>query len=441
MTETAAPSMTRGQLIALTAIVLAAFVVRYCYVRIAIVDNPLRGDAWQYFCYAWNLLKHGTFSLARPLSATVHPDSFRDPGYPAFLAALMVARGTGPEVYNALLLTQCLLGAATVGLCMSLARRWMTFGAACAVGILLGAWPHLISFAGYVLSETLLGFLLALALWLLDSALRRESRGLATASGLTFAAAALTNAVILPMAPLLAAIMIWKDGPRRALWVALLLACLLPSVAWMMRNVTLHGSAGAGGRASINFVQGSWPEYHQASFAAIQLGDPQAKAVMAAIDHEAQTMEANPSNGWSLMSQRLGSAPWRYAAWYASKPALLWGWDVAVGQGDIYVFPTFRSLFEDNAAFHAWAGICFLLNPWLGLLALAGTLFALRSSETPIALRWAAVVTLMATAVFCVLQAEPRYAIPYRGMEMLLAVFGIVSLRRVWVARRRAAST
>ncbi|NID16756.1 glycosyltransferase family 39 protein [Luteibacter yeojuensis] len=440
MSGTDSFSTTRGRTLVLAAIVLAAFVMRYSYVRIAVVDSPLRGDAWQYFCYAWNLLKHGTFSLARPMAENVVPDSFRDPGYPTLLAILMAVRGTGREVYDTLLLTQCLLGAASVGFVTSLACRWMGFGAACAAGVLGAFWPHLVGFAGYVLSETLLGFLIMLAIWLLDTALRRESRAMAIGAGLGFAGAALTNAVLLPMAPLLAIVMVRRDAPRRTFWVALLLAAALPSGAWMVRNLTLPAENSAGGRASINFVQGSWPEYHTAAFRAIQLGDPAAKAVMDEIDRETHAMQASPREGWSLMSQRMAADPLRYARWYASKPALLWGWDVAVGQGDIYVFPTFHSLFEDNAVFHAWAGICFLLNPLIALLALIGTIHALLSNKAPLALRWAAAIVAMATAVFCLLQAEPRYAVPYRGLEFLLAAWGIAVLGHLLATRWRRIS-
>jgi len=436
--QTAATRRSRERA-ALIAIVVVAFVVRVAYVRMAVVDDPLRGDAWQYFCYAWNLLKHGTFSLAGPSATIVPPDSFRDPGYPAFFALLMALRGTGREVYDALLLAQCVLGAATVGLCMALARRWMGFAAACAVGILMACWPHLVGFAGYVLSETLLGFLLALAIWLLDTAARHSSRPLGAAAGVAFAAAALTNAIILPIVPLLAIVAAWKCRSQRALWLVVLVAFALPCAAWIARNATLPPASSASGRAAINVVQGAWPEYHAAAFRAIQLGDPQAKETMIAIDAETRTMLADPAAGMKRIADRFALRPLHYAAWYARKPALLWAWDVGVGQGDIYVFPTFHSLFEDNAAFHAWAGVCFVLNPMLALLALAGCVAAICSSSPPAA-RWTAALLMMATLLFSLLQAEPRYAVPYRGPEVLMAVFGALSLHRWWVMRARPAS-
>ena len=430
----------RGSALFLAAICIAAFVLRYAYVRTAVVDDPLRGDAWQYFCYAWNLLNHGTFSLARPMATMVAPDSFRDPGYPVFLAGLMVLRGTGPAVYDAILLAQCVLGASTVGLWISLARRYWGAATAIPIGVLLAFWPHLVSFTGYVLSETLLGFLIALAIWLLDTSLRRRSISLAAMAGLTFSAAALTNAVVLPMAPFLGALMLWKDIPRRNIWLALVLTCTLPPAAWIARNAMLPPSTDAKARLSINLVQGAWPEYHRAAFDAIQKGDPQAKAIMTAIDEESRAMQSGWAEGLPLVWHRLSGDPWRYLGWYASKPALLWGWDVAVGQGDIYVFPTAHSLFEDSPVLHAWEGLCYVLNPWIALLALIGTVDALRRGSRPPGLRWMAAIGVLATLTFTLLQAEPRYAVPYRGVEMLLMACGASVLRDAWKRRSTHAS-
>ncbi|MEZ2418682.1 ArnT family glycosyltransferase [Luteibacter sp. RCC_6_2] len=440
MNNTAAAPMTHIRLLMLSAIVVASFVLRYVYVHTAVVDNPLRGDAWQYFCYAWNLLKHGTFSLARPLSGAVTPDSFRDPGYPVFFASLMAIRGTGREVYDTLLLVQCLLGTATVAIWISLANRYLGFAAAFATGILLGAWPHLVSFTGYVLSETFLGFLLASALWLLDTALRRRSRIIATASGLAFSAAALTNAVVLPMAPLLAVIMLWKDPSRRAFWLTFLIACTLPSAMWIARNTTLPTGTSANGRAAINLVQGSWPEYHTAAFSAIQLHDPHAQIVMATIDREASAMQFSWSQGLPLLWHRFSADPLKYVRWYTQKPALLWSWDVAVGQGDIYVFPTGHSPFEENVWLRAWEGVCFVLNPWLALLALLGVAQTLRSHQVPLVIRWTGAIVVLATVTFVLLQAEPRYAVPYRGMEIILAITAAITLCRAIAHRRASAS-
>lgn len=107
-TMTSSRVITRWQWMAMAGIGLLALLIRLAYVRTAIVDHPLRGDTLQYFAYALNLIDHHTFSLAPPGQTPV-PDSFRDPGYPSFLAALSVYFGREQAFYLATLDIQCIL--------------------------------------------------------------------------------------------------------------------------------------------------------------------------------------------------------------------------------------------------------------------------------------------------------------------------------------------
>ena len=45
------------------------------------------------------------------------------------------------------------------------------------------------------------------------------------------------------------------------------------------------------------------------------------------------------------------------------------------------------------------------------------------------------------TLVYSILQAEPRYSIPFRGIELLLAAYGASQLVRLAIARRTAVQT
>lgn len=81
----------------LLAITLFALILCWYHVSTAIVDGPIRGDAIQYYAYAWNLLHHGIFSKDIPVAASVIPDSYRDPGYPLFLALWMKLSGTATD--------------------------------------------------------------------------------------------------------------------------------------------------------------------------------------------------------------------------------------------------------------------------------------------------------------------------------------------------------
>lgn len=152
--EVASPTPTRLSrgwwLLALALVFLFALALRGYYLTTAMVYEPIRGDAVQYHAYAWNLLHHGVFSMAAPGSAQVLGDSFRDPGYPAFLALGMGLFGEFDAWYPAVLLAQGLLGALTVVLLMLAARGWLADRWLVGAGVLMAVWPHSITITSFL---------------------------------------------------------------------------------------------------------------------------------------------------------------------------------------------------------------------------------------------------------------------------------------------------
>jgi hypothetical protein len=115
--------------------------------------------------------------------------------------------------------------------------------------------------------------------------------------------------------------------------------------------------------------------------------------------------------------------------WYLSKPALLWAWDIRIGQGDVYVYPTRHSPFKTNMVWRSVSALCRSLNPWLFVLAILGGLLPFLPRQMTPPDRTAAALTLIfITLVYSVLQAEPRYSVPFRGLEIVLAVFATFRL-------------
>jgi 4-amino-4-deoxy-L-arabinose transferase-like glycosyltransferase len=428
------------------AIVALALLLRVLYIAMAQVSFPIRGDTNQYVLYGWNLAHRGTFSRAMPEAADVTPDSYRAPGYPAVIAAAMMmaghselpmrpagdglsALGYESDTWMTIVLgTQAVLGAATVWLVLALGRMWLRPKWAIAVGTLAAIWPHLITFAGTLLSETLFAFVLLLALWMLARAARsRLNRTYALAGG-AFGIACLVNPIV-GLFPLVAAVPIALRERRGAL-VFLVSFALLPA-AWAVRNATLATGAGSLERLEQNFVEGSWPEYHDAYNR--RSVDPIARAFMSEIASETQALAAVPAEGLERIGERLASHPWSYARWYLlEKPYLLWGWRIRIGAGDVSYLSTQHSPFQRIPLLKLVKQVCRLSNPFLFALAAFAAFAALIASwrrQVPQPLLFTALLAVYLTAVHVVLQAEPRYAIPYRPEEFLLAATALA-----WIA-------
>jgi hypothetical protein len=106
---------------------------------------------------------------------------------------------------------------------------------------------------------------------------------------------------------------------------------------------------------------------------------------------------------------------------------LLWSWDIKIGQGDIYVYPTINSPFNSNRTWKAILMVCFMLTPFILLAAAIGIGFILWQREMGIDVAMITLV-MMVTAVYGVLQSEPRYSVPFRNVEIILAGMGLASL-------------
>ena len=423
---------TTRQAVSVAAISLLALVIRLYYVHTAVVINPLRGDAVQYVIYAINMLDQHVFSLET--TGIPMPDGFRDPGYPTFLALLMTMAGRQQVFYLTALNVQSLLSAATVGIYIILTRRWLGMTAALVVGLGMTLWPHTITLAGYLLSETLVGFLFVLALLLLQTACDRRSSRWGFAAGLVFAMAALTNSTLLPVLPLFAAIAIWRDRERRAMWSMVLLAALIPATAWTVRgaNLPTTSSGRASDRITMNFVQGSWPEYHSAWSSAVIQREEAPRAVLRAIDADYNLLRENRDAGLAAITGRMSQEPVRYALWYLGKPIELWGWVIGIGSGDIYVFPTYQSPLSGHGPLRITTDLLFFANPYLMLLASFGLLVVAATwRKRPAPLVLSAFTVALLTAIFTLLQADARYAAPYRGIEWILAAAGCMGLAQL----------
>lgn len=427
------PRSRFGMLLCLVA--LLAFAIREHYVLATIVDVPIRGDVREYVAYAWNLLQHGVFSSAPPGSQAPVADAFRSPGYPWLLALCMQAFpqdggwSTLQGWYPLALQLQVVLGTATVVLATLLSRRWLPGPWSLLPGLLLALWPHHITATGVLISETLFGFCLVAATYCTAKMLERRDGRWAVLAGAAFGYAFLTNPVVALFPPLVA-FAAWRSGAR---WKAALLlgVFLLPVVGWGIRNAWIPETVKPG-RAVINFVQGSWPEYHDIHVRFMMTRDARSSAGMALMEREMTLLHDQPAAGVARMADRFRTDIPGYLAWYGlRKPWLLWDWGVRIGYGGAYVYEVRNSPLEKSPVLRLVARAFEVANPALALLALCAALGTLRLKGIPAGLLATSGLALYLTAVHVVFQAEPRYAIAYRGLEVILAATAVA-----WLARQ-----
>jgi hypothetical protein len=221
---------------------------------------------------------------------------------------------------------------------------------------------------------------------------------------------------------------------------------LVPVLAFGARNFSLPARPGPAqtGRAAMNLVQGSWPQYHDAWHAQRQ-GDPVAVEIMDAISREVATTDRRPLAGARQIASRMAQDPAYYAAWYlVRKPMLLWAWDIRIGWGGPYVLEVRHSPLERNPLLAAVGRGLRAATPILTLVLFA-TAFALlaggirRRTWAPPAAVATAVLALYLTGIHDVFQAEPRYANAYRGLEALLVATALqLGMRLLTTALTRA---
>jgi hypothetical protein len=413
----------RNFLFCAAAIALLAFGVREWYVLAVLTPHPFAGDSFQYMRYAYNLVHSGVYSHGQ---GVIVPDDFRTPGYPLLLAALMPFSHEDAARFVVLVRqAQVVIGTLTVAGSIALARQWLPRGWALLAGLLIALWPHHVVATSSLLTEVLFGAALAGALLCASVALARGSMRWGITAGAVFGLAYLVNPVI-ALFPVVALPVFWRRGLARV-GAAMLAVSLVAVVGWAIRNVDVPHTPG---RAAINFVQGSWPDYHW-DYRGRQLW--RAAEFQAIVDDVNRVVDT-PAIGWPIVGHRLASDPARYVRWYAlEKPWLLWDRSIQLGQGGIYFLQTERSPFETSPVLRAVQAVYMAANPFLTALLAGMTLLLLFRRDHPSALLCALLV-LYLTAIHVVFQAEPRYAIAYRPLEAIIVAAAVLELRR-WIAR------
>jgi 4-amino-4-deoxy-L-arabinose transferase-like glycosyltransferase len=200
------------------------------------------GD-WHFYHWQANLIAEGR-GFIEPFKFLfdhhVSPSAGHPPLYPLALAVVSKLGGTGELSHRALGL---LLGACTIVLVGLLGRRAGGDRVGLLAAALCAVYPLMIAVDGALMSETLYGPLIALALLAAWGMLDRPGPWIALATGAAIALAALTRSEALLLLVVLAWPAAWRGGPGWPLRAALAtLACALVLAPWAIRNADRFGA-------------------------------------------------------------------------------------------------------------------------------------------------------------------------------------------------------
>jgi 4-amino-4-deoxy-L-arabinose transferase-like glycosyltransferase len=216
----------------LAAIAAAGLAARLVYVLVVTPDLRGYGDA-SFYHELGNLLAdgHGFVEPGSGVPTALHP-----PLFPLLLAA---ASKLGVDSYQAQRVVVCLVGAATVLAAGLVARRAAGDRAGLLAAALAAIAPVLISADGAVMSETLLGLLVALATLAAYALVERPSLPRAALLGALVGAAALTRGeAILLLVLLVLPVALRLPRARLATLATAAVACLVVLAPWTIRNLS-----------------------------------------------------------------------------------------------------------------------------------------------------------------------------------------------------------
>lgn len=389
----------------------------YAWYGLTRVPIPTTNDAYE--TLALSVLGRGEYALEPG-----RPTSLREPAYPLFIAAVYwISGGRRPW---ALLVAQCLLGAATAAFVAALAHR--LFGETAAK---LGLWtyalyPASLYYCAFFFRETLMGFLVTLlayaSLYWTGSgpgALRWTA-----VSGLCAAALGLANSAALPALGL-SGLALARAAPSKTrlvrgvlYWAPLVLGMLL----WTARNWSVHGA----------LVPGSThggEEFYQALVVLPEdLGTQRQTEIVNADPaiHEAGRLSEAGRNAYLMAAGAawIREHPGRYLSRCAARLFKFWK-----------LWPYQRRY---HHAYLVLVAVSALSDGWIIPLGLCG-LWLFRG-------RWAEVAAAPAlllgfTVTYAALHAVIRYRVPLMGLMIVLASgAGLELWRRLWASPPAAAA-
>lgn len=423
-------------LIALTLITALGFYMRCESVSETNVTTPLRADALDYFCYAYNLRHQGIYSRARSIFTTpatsLTPDSVRTPGYPLFLLPFVDGPPTS-QMLGKIEISQAVISTLTIFVAFFLFLKFLPRSGALVASLLISLSPHLIVGNSYILTESLFCFLLVLSAWSLSLLRTSPSLPRAAFAGISLGIAYLARPV-LQFFPIVTFIPLVHDYGRRKglrLGVSLLLGFLLTLSPWLAHKISVQVKPGDNSLTSDFLHHGMYPDFKYDD-------NPESYAFPYRFDPRTPEIAGNIIFVLKEISARFIDHPALYLKWYfLGKPIEFWSWNTVQGIGDAFLYPISSTPYVGNRLFEWTHAFMYCLHWPLVALCLLGSLLAWHSSAMRVfepaaagVARLASCYVLYFTLVHMIGAPFPRYAFPLRPFQFGMAVFTVVLIHR-----------
>ena len=415
-------------------VMLAGLHLRLVSVSETEVIAPLRSDAGEYFCYAYNMKYNNVYSRhCFDVDADkIRPDAIRTPGYPLFLLSFI----DGPPTLDFLdkvLLSQVLVSMLTLLASFYLFRIMLgNFYWAIGAALLTAFSPHLIAMNSYVLTETLFSFLIIVFLLCMILALKKQHVAWLFLPGLILGLACLVRPVV-QYFPLFLLILFlakagWKRGTQQFLF--LLLGFLLAFGPWVARNIVTLDKF-SDDRLTINFLHhGMYPDFTYE-------GVPHSYGFPYRFDPDSSEISKSTGSVLREILRRFKEEPGRHLKWFIiDKPNAFWSWSIVQGQGDVFVYPVASTPYDTKSEFIVTRIIMIFLHPLVILMAAGGCMIVwlspkrgspeLRYDQTAVQL--CALLLIYFTAVHMIGAPFPRYSVPLRPILFGMSIFGLTFL-------------
>ena len=411
------------------------------------VDRPIRNDAKDYVAYAWNLRVFGVYSadpasLFRMPAVAPQPDAQRTPAYPLLLRGLMRDELSSSYIakicYVQAWIAEVTLLCSTL-LAMDLLGAW----AGLILGALVALSPHQNIYVAYLLTETLFGATVMLALCAGVLALRlhqmRWRLVLAFLAGMLFALSCLVRPTLNQWPILLLVLLLWPSVRRfqREIIVLALGFVLMMSPWWIRNEITLHRMSDSG--KMINTLHdGSYPNF-------MYQGRAETFGYPYSFDPQTATATSSWPNILEDLRNKFANRPVAMLEWYLfGKIVYFFHWSPPDGWVDMFTYPVLRSPWLTAPLFVAITSMMSGLYAPLIIFGVLGTLVAFLPKSKQLfgqtrvnGIRFLALLHLFAIGVHVVGAPFARYSFPFRPVTFLLAVFFVAWLYRAYVAHKQ----